>query len=384
MKKWCAALFLSIGLLLRVPAIAIALPPEKEVYQVQDFNAACEYLLEQAIECKGEIWLRLDDQKFNAATRDKLFFLLPSYRIAELRVEVWGDIYKLIPAYKSCVRMLNASRGNQAVRLNEQEQAALQEAYRVLEEVKASAKTPAEVALALHDWIVLHSEYDSANANFDRKYAEGEYSPFDGKYLLLEHKGVCDSYVQAYWLMLQLAGVPCSMMSGQMLSDGQGHAWNLVKMGDHWAHVDTTFDDPVPDQPGVVLHTCFDKTDAEMAESRRWDKSIFPSAQGSALFPDGVREFESVEACLAALREAGGEVVSWSVQIAELRDRADADDALRAAALQAALPGALRVGHDPLYPRALRIRYSVPQPLTESKECPKGAATTVRVAPEQP
>lgn len=379
MKKWCAAVFLSIGMLLRAPVVEATLQPEQDVYCVRDLHSACEYLLERAITCQKEIWLRLDEGVLDTAARDKLFYLLPTYRIAELKVYVVGNMYKLVPAYKSCVRMLNSVRGNVTVQLSEQEQAALAEAKRVLNELQVEGKSHAEIALALHDWIVKNSAYDLPNAHFNRKYAEGEYSPFDGKYLLLEHKGVCDSYVQAYWLMLQMSGVPCSMMSGHMREDGQGHAWNLVLMDDHWAHVDTTFDDPVPDQPGVVKHTYFDKSDADMEQGRMWDKSIFPSAQGQGLMSGRLLEFATVEELMAYLRRQTSEC-AMTVQVAELAGKADAESLLRKAALQAGLPGVVSAGQDPIYPRALRVRYRVGPMLTGLECSPEGAATK---APEQ-
>lgn len=346
-------MLISIGLLLRVPVVEAALQPEAEVYKVKSYESAAEYLIERAVNCEPEIWMQIDEGALSKEEIDKLFFMLPKYRLAELRVMVTGNMYKLEPAYKSCVRMLSYSRGNTAVTLSPEEKRALQVAENTLREVGAQEKTAAETARALHDWIVLHSVYDLENADFNRKYDKG-YNPFDGKYLLLEHKGVCDAYVQAYWLMLQMAGVPCSMMSGHILKDGQGHAWNLVYLGDHWAHVDTTFDDPVPDREGVVQYDHYDKTDEEMAKNRRWERDVFPNAAGEGALMRKVVRLGSTEQLQAYLRREKRGV--FAVEVAGVRPGAAGVAEVLHAAKTALPAAAVSAVNDPFYPRAVRLR----------------------------
>lgn len=360
MKWWhYIGVALSLSSVACAAAAADTMPP---VYRVGDFHEACEFMLEQAVECRKPVLMQLEAGTLSDENRDRLFFLLPNYRIAELRVMVTGDTYRVEPAYKSCVRMLCYARGQKDIKLTPTEQKALDEAYRILNTLEVSGKSATEIALAVHDWLVLHCEYDLPNANFNRKYGPNEYSPFDGKYLLLEHKGVCDSYVQAYWLLLQLAGVPCSMMSGIVRSENMGHAWNLVWLDDHWGHVDVTFDDPVPDRKGEVQHIYFDKTDAEMDESRTWDKELFPNTGGSGLFGRPVQRYETAEDFLRYLRSVKG-ACTCTVEIPGLRGN-DGAERLRKAAMDDALPGVLTVGQDPLYPHGLRVHYRSDVPLT--------------------
>lgn len=331
-------------------------PQEDEIYEVQDLKRTAEYLLESAVNCREVIWLRIKEGAVSHEEREKLFYLLPSYRIAGLKVyPISEELFMLAPEYKSCVRMLHHTRGHSSISLTEKETAALKIARDALRELGVEKMSRSEAARALHDWIVLHAAYDVENANFDRVYGVDEYTPFDGKYLLLEGKGVCDSYVQAYWLLLQMCGVPCSMMSGYVPQYKQGHAWSLVYMDDHWAHVDTTFDDPVPDKAGQVVHTNFDKTDEEMRESRSWVQDMFPNTRQSGFLSESPAAFNSLEELLAWLKQNPlPEDHALLVDITGLPATAATIQQVQQAAGAAGIP--LSAGHDPLYPHALRLR----------------------------
>lgn len=332
-------------------------PNESEIYEVHTLPSACAYLLEQAVACKHAIWLRIPHGTLSHAEREQLFYLLPGYRLAGLKVyPISEELYLLMPGYKSCVRMLRHERGHRDIILSEQEKEALKIARRTLTELGVENLPPAEAARALHDWVVLHAAYDKENANYEHSYAEGEYSPFDGKYLFLNGKGVCDSYVQAYWLLLQLSGIPCSMISGYVPQYREGHAWNLVQLGDHWAHVDPTFDDPVPDVPGRVEHTNFDKTDAAMRENRRWAHHLFPSAEQKGFLAEQPLRFTTLAEFTTWLRHHPLPTDTAAlVIISELG--APTAATLRRVQTAAATTGhPLTANHDPLYPTALRLR----------------------------
>ena len=341
----------------QMPDPAVLMRGESEAYEVHSLPSACAYLLEQAVACKHIIWLRIPAGAISDADREKLFYLLPSYRLAGLKVyPVSEELFMLMPDLKSCVRMLRYSRGHKDIILTAQEMEALQIARRTLSELGVENMPSAEAALALHDWVVKHAAYDKENANFERSYAEGEYTPFDGKYLFLNGKGVCDSYVQAYWLLLQLSGVPCSMMSGYVPKYREGHAWNLVLLGDHWAHVDTTFDDPVPDVPDRVEHTNFDKTDDEMRENRNWVQELFPNTARSGFLSEQPLPFNTLAELIARLQQHPLPTDTAAlVTVAELGVPTAATlERVQQAAAAAGIH--LTANHDPLYPAALRLR----------------------------
>ena len=96
------------------------------------------------------------------------------------------------------------------------------------------AKSQYEQALALHDYLIQHARYGPE----DSPWAHGAEG------VLIHGEGVCQSYAEAYRLLLDAAGIPNALEYNDM------HIWNLVCADGVWMHVDITWDDPV-DPDGV-------------------------------------------------------------------------------------------------------------------------------------
>lgn len=108
---------------------------------------------------------------------------------------------------------------------------------------------PIQIALSVHDWLVLHCAYDlslEANTGYD---------------LLVNGTTVCAGYAAAYMDILNRLGIPCVTVT----SEEMNHAWNLVQLDGQWYHVDVTWDDPTEDIQGRVKHQYFLLTDEEIS-----------------------------------------------------------------------------------------------------------------------
>lgn len=107
-----------------------------------------------------------------------------------------------------------------------------------------------EQALAIHEYFVTHFAYDET------------YSISSVRELLLGGTGVCQAYADAYSFFMEELGIPCLVVpSGEM-----NHAWNMIQLDGDWYHVDTTWDDPIPDLPGQSRRTFFLLSDEAIAE----------------------------------------------------------------------------------------------------------------------
>lgn len=115
----------------------------------------------------------------------------------------------------------------------------------------------------LHDWIVLNVKYDESLQR---------YTAYEA---LTEGTAVCQGYALLAHAMLAAAGVENRIVEGTIASGN--HAWNLVKLGDSWYHLDTTSDDPVPDEQGRVRYGYYMKADSELQATHRWEMN-YPAA----------------------------------------------------------------------------------------------------------
>lgn len=120
------------------------------------------------------------------------------------------------------------------------------------------ASSDYDKAKALHDYIVLNFEYDYENYLLNNIPSES-YTVVG---LFSNRKGVCQAYALAYNLLLKNVGIESYFVSG--FGDGGGHAWNYVIIDGVGYHVDTTWDDPVPNRPGYVRHNYFMLTDEQI------------------------------------------------------------------------------------------------------------------------
>lgn len=130
-----------------------------------------------------------------------------------------------------------------------------------------------EKVKAVHDYIVLNCEYDIDNYKND-KIPDSSYA---AEGVLWKGKAVCQGYAYAFQLFMEKLGIDSKIITGLSLKSGEGHAWNLVSLGGKWYQVDTTWDDPVPDQTGMVQYSYFLMTDTIVAADHGWKKSNYPA-----------------------------------------------------------------------------------------------------------
>lgn len=133
----------------------------------------------------------------------------------------------------------------------------------IISNVITDGMTELEKALKLHDYIVLHTVYDTEGTLPD---LNGGSSAYD---VLVSGNGVCEGYAKAYKYLLERVGIE----SIEVTSQDMNHAWNLVNIDGEWYHVDTTWDDPVPDAIGRVNHKYFmlsDEAIQQTTDSRKY------------------------------------------------------------------------------------------------------------------
>lgn len=96
----------------------------------------------------------------------------------------------------------------------------------------------------LHDWVCENVSYSIDNASDSMNH--NDLAPF------LTGSTVCDGYARAFNLLLNEAGIETYYVRSN------NHIWNIVKLGGHYFHIDTTWDD------GESSYNYFLKSDDEI------------------------------------------------------------------------------------------------------------------------
>lgn len=116
----------------------------------------------------------------------------------------------------------------------------------------------------VNDFVVLNTAYNLESA-------ASPYTPYS---ILFNGEGVCEGYALTTLLLLEAAGVETRYISGEV--ETGLHAWNLVKLDGEWYHLDTTWNDPVPNQPGKVRYDYFLVSDATLRADHTWEEGKYP------------------------------------------------------------------------------------------------------------
>lgn len=121
----------------------------------------------------------------------------------------------------------NCQPEERAVRQEEIER----EADRILQGISGDA-SDYEKILYVYEYIVDHTEYEEGARD-----SQNIYSVFAGG------RSVCAGYAKAFQYLMDRLGVPAIYVTGT--ARGSSHAWNLVRCGGRYYHVDATWGDPV-------------------------------------------------------------------------------------------------------------------------------------------
>ena len=108
-----------------------------------------------------------------------------------------------------------------------------------------------ERVLAAHDYIIYKTAYDQEYEESGHEYSAMAYGVF------FEHRAICNGYALAMNLLLSELGISSIKVNSYQEKGGMGHSWNLVLVDGAWYHIDTTWDDPVPNRENFASYQFF-------------------------------------------------------------------------------------------------------------------------------
>ena len=162
---------------------------------------------------------------------------------------------------------------------------------KILAQIDPSWSAP-EKALFVHDYMAVHFDYDYDQyesyvelVNSGQQVSLDGFTCFSAYGMLLEDKAVCDGYSWLYNVIMNECGVECYRVT----SKENLHAWNMVKIGDKFYHVDVTWDDTLAGNLyGQVEHNSFLKDSTSMKSSgHTYDQEDWILSFGKPAFETG-------------------------------------------------------------------------------------------------
>lgn len=114
----------------------------------------------------------------------------------------------------------------------------------IVGQVTTDSMTDMEKAVALHDWVCNKVDYDYSEDDNPKNHVDSA--------IFLNDLVVCEGYARGYCLLMQAAGIEAYYISGTTNS-GVGHMWNIIKLDDHYFHVDCCWDDTSGKKYGYFL-----------------------------------------------------------------------------------------------------------------------------------
>lgn len=133
----------------------------------------------------------------------------------------------------------------------------------------------------VHDHIIKFNSYDyDAFEKGDAIDAETDARVSSAYGALVSGKVMCAGYARAFDLVMHKLGYESIFVSGE--ADGGSHAWNLLRLGEDFYHVDLTWDD-LDGNLAEVRYNYFCLSDEEIAKTHTAGTEYsYPKANGTA------------------------------------------------------------------------------------------------------
>lgn len=143
---------------------------------------------------------------------------------------------------------------------------------------KVCAQIPASVSKAEKVWMI----YDFLARQVTYQESDLRFSnTIIGPMKKNMHASVCEGVAKAFKLLCDETGIPCIVVTGDARPSSQPggpHAWNMVRIGNSYRHVDATWEISYAHYHGIADDCHFLHKDADM-QKYQWDRSAVPECR---------------------------------------------------------------------------------------------------------
>ncbi len=132
----------------------------------------------------------------------------------------------------------------------------------IYDKVASKCKSEYELSLAVHDYLTANVKY----VDDDDRCRHNIVGP------LVYRSSVCEGIAAAYSYLLNVFGMRCTTVSGNVEGSPIGHSWNIVRIDGEPYHVDVTHD--LEDTTYHGNHRCLNVNDEYFLPTRIWKTDI--------------------------------------------------------------------------------------------------------------
>lgn len=272
MKKW---LLSSAALLMLSPTVASAQSQSLNMQAPVAYNVVASTKIETLDQLTNEIAKQLN----NFATEIKVTYSGSMSGFDKKLMEAFEKAQQnstYASGHLQGMTMTADSTGNVTYKVkyfttSAQETAVQKKIDGILKTIIKPTMTQFQKVKAVNDYIVSNTSYGSKT----------KASPHSAYALLFEGQAVCQGYALTAYKMLEQAGIETKYVVGYV-NGNEAHAWNMVEVDGKWYHLDTTWNDPLPNRIGASSYDYFLVSDAQLKKDHTWITSNYPAATSTA------------------------------------------------------------------------------------------------------
>lgn len=214
-------------------------PPAPPEIPVNVDSALEEYLALHMLAGSDEIALGAFPEAQNFETITDILLEVMYQNPLIIGVNSWRYDYRTLT--------LGISYNDTTEEIQKQQEEIAAEAQKIVSSIIKEAMSDDEKREAIYRYLADNTSYDHSalkaaeENNFQGDIGEQFDDSFTTYGIMVKKVGVCMSYAYSYKLLADLAGIESIVVTGS--ANGVPHAWNKVKIGDDWLHVDVTNND---------------------------------------------------------------------------------------------------------------------------------------------
>lgn len=165
----------------------------------------------------------------------------------------------------------------QVVKMNQELE---RKANEIAASIRASAGDDYSQLIAAYEFLQSNVSYDHQEALSRSDRGSNNPVTHNAYGALISGSAVCDGFSSAFALLAQKLGFECMNVSGRSTHSSAGtveHAWNIIRVGDRYYHMDVTWDANQCCQLGEPAYDYFALTDEEIAFDHDWNLNATPA-----------------------------------------------------------------------------------------------------------